>query len=141
MFAKEGPGPNMREWLWRHKMVVVPVPTVLMALGPVPTLGVSSGSWSLELTASLLNLAWWRGLYCLHARLPQKRKSAYKSRASSKDMLAIGSAACQRHQIVFQELISGYDAPVAADRMGDGVRLRPSGPRQELNRLGPEGLQ
>lgn len=128
-------GRYMREWLWQHRMAVIPLAILLMTLLSLLAYVASGNSWSFGLYSTLFNLMWWGGLYYLYARETRKRKSALEKRGifiylrypgsrpgSLQDVWAGGIAACHPHQILFQEVMSGSEVslgrPTTLDIVG-----------------------
>ena len=129
-------GRDMREWLWQHRMAVIPLVIVLMALATLLAYRASGNTWSFGLFSTLFNLIWWGGLYYLYARAARKRKSALEKRGifvylrypgsrpgSLQDMWAGGTAACQPHQIRFQEVMSGSEVSLGRPTTLDVVSV------------------
>lgn len=114
----------------------MPVAIVTVALLSILVYWASGTPWPLALSTTLFNALWWAGLACLYMREARKRKRALEKQGiisyirypgsrpgSLQDRWAGGTATCQPHRIVFQEVMSGTDVSLGTPTTLDVVSV------------------
>ncbi|WP_315913149.1 hypothetical protein [Arthrobacter sp. lap29] len=129
----------MREWLWQHKMIAIPLMIVLMAMVSVLVYAASGNAWTYGIFSTLFNLLWWGGLSYLFARESRKRKAALEERGiflylrypgsrpgSLHDIWAGGTVSCEPHRILFQEVMSGTEVSLGQPAVLEVIKVSDS---------------
>lgn len=147
----------MREWLWRHRTLMLPLAAVLLVSGGLLVLRISGTPWPRALFSSLWNSLLFVGVLYLYFRRERQRKTTLAKQGSPahlrypgsrpgslQDRWAGGIVSCRPGRIMFQEVMSGTAVPLGApkeveilDRTGPPRAAPPDAARHQL----PPGVQ
>lgn len=146
----------MREWFWRHRLVSVLAAVVLANVAGLAVYRASGTPWPIALFNTVINVLLFAGVTYFYWRQDRNRRDALNKQGtlvylrypgapegSLQDRWAGGTAAVQARQILFQEIMSGTDAPLGQpaklEVLGSAGPPRP--PSRGGSHLLPPGLR